>query len=85
MADVLEERDDLEPHRRRLWSLIRRTEHLDWLLLTYEANRRNNDEVQRLAARAVWSATAGRMCGRGICRLGAAWAGRIRCAIPLRP
>jgi protein gp37 len=37
MADVLEERGDLEPHRRRLWSLIRRTEHLDWLLLTKRA------------------------------------------------
>jgi protein gp37 len=37
MADVCEERDDLEPHRQRLWTLIRETPALDWLLLTKRA------------------------------------------------
>lgn len=34
MADVFEDRDDLLPHRERLWNLIRETPNLDWLLLT---------------------------------------------------
>lgn len=34
MADVFERRDDLVPHRLRLWHLIKRTPWLDWLLLT---------------------------------------------------
>lgn len=34
MADVLEDRKDLEPHRKRLWALIEATPHLRWLLLT---------------------------------------------------
>lgn len=34
MADVFELRDDLIPHRVRLWALIRETPNLDWLLLT---------------------------------------------------
>ena len=34
MADVFEDREDLAPHRRRLWNTIRRTPNLDWLLLT---------------------------------------------------
>jgi protein gp37 len=34
MGDILEERDDLKPHRERLWSLIAETPWLDWLLLT---------------------------------------------------
>lgn len=40
MADVFEKRlvvpdaYDIEPHRRRLWQLIRDTPHLTWLLLT---------------------------------------------------
>lgn len=34
MADVFEKREDLIPHRVRLWDLIRRTPWLDWLLLT---------------------------------------------------
>lgn len=34
MADVFEDRADLVPHRARLFDLIRRTPHLDWLLLT---------------------------------------------------
>lgn len=34
MADVFEDREDLVPHRVRLWMLIRDTPHLDWLLLS---------------------------------------------------
>lgn len=34
MADVFEDRQDLVVHRRRLWSLIKETPNLDWLLLT---------------------------------------------------
>jgi protein gp37 len=34
MADVFEDRDDLIPHRDRLWSLIKSCDALDWLLLT---------------------------------------------------
>jgi len=34
MADVFEDRRDLDPVRERLWALIERTEHLDWMLLT---------------------------------------------------
>lgn len=34
MADIMEDRTDLYPHRARLWELIHATPHLDWLLLT---------------------------------------------------
>ena len=34
MADVFEDRSDLDPWRQRLWSLIEATPALDWLLLT---------------------------------------------------
>lgn len=34
MADVFEDRDDLDAVRARLFGLIRETPHLDWLLLT---------------------------------------------------
>jgi len=34
MADVFEDREDLEMVRERLWSLIAETKNLDWLLLT---------------------------------------------------
>lgn len=34
MADVFEDRADLEEPRGRLWNLIQRTPNLDWLLLT---------------------------------------------------
>jgi protein gp37 len=34
MADVFEDRRDLDVHRQRLWKLIETTPHLDWLLLT---------------------------------------------------
>lgn len=34
MADVFEDRDELNPWRTRLWALIEATPNLDWLLLT---------------------------------------------------
>lgn len=34
MADVFDNADDLQPVREMLWELIRKTPHLDWLLLT---------------------------------------------------
>lgn len=34
MADVFEDRRDLDEHRERLWTLIEATSNLDWLLLT---------------------------------------------------
>lgn len=34
MADVLEDRRDLDPWRERLWALIEATPNLDWMLLT---------------------------------------------------
>jgi protein gp37 len=34
MADVFEDRRDLDPWRERLWRLIEKTPRLDWLLLT---------------------------------------------------
>lgn len=34
MADVFEDRRDLDEHRDRLWKLIDATQNLDWLLLT---------------------------------------------------
>jgi protein gp37 len=34
MADVFEDREDLDPSRQRLWALIEQTPNLDWLLLT---------------------------------------------------
>ena len=34
MADVFEDRDDLDPLRSRLWDIIDATPNLDWLLLT---------------------------------------------------
>lgn len=34
MADVMEDRRDLDPLRERLWKLIDRTPSLDWMLLT---------------------------------------------------
>ncbi len=34
MADVFEDRADLDPLRERLWDLIQKTPNLDWLLLT---------------------------------------------------
>lgn len=34
MADVFEDRAELDPHRDRLWNLIEATPNLDWLMLT---------------------------------------------------
>lgn len=34
MCDVLEDRGDLDEWRARLWDLVRKTEFLDWLILT---------------------------------------------------
>jgi protein gp37 len=39
MADVFEDRGDLDPHRERLWRLIEATPSLDWLLLTKRPDR----------------------------------------------
>jgi protein gp37 len=46
MADVFEERDELDPIRSRLWELIEATPNLDWLLLT--------KRPQAIASRAGW-------------------------------
>lgn len=60
MADVFEERDDLDPLRERLWALIAATPNLDWLLLT-----KRPEHVGRMVpwARAwphnVWLGTTG--------------------------
>lgn len=34
MADVFEDRRDLDAERKKLWALIEKTKYLDWLLLT---------------------------------------------------
>ncbi|MEW8685638.1 MAG: phage Gp37/Gp68 family protein [Candidatus Thiodiazotropha sp.] len=39
MADVFEARKDLNPWRKRLWSLIEETPNLDWLLLSKRPQR----------------------------------------------
>lgn len=39
LADVFEDRPDLEPHRFDLWRLIEETPGLDWLLLTKRPDR----------------------------------------------
>jgi len=41
MADVFEDRRDLDVHRERLWKLIAATPKLDWLLLTKRPQRVN--------------------------------------------
>lgn len=46
MADVFEDRDELDEHRARLWQLIEATPHLDWLLLT--------KRPQNVSSRAGW-------------------------------
>lgn len=48
MSDVFENRRDLEASRERLWGLIEKTPHLDWLLLT-----KRIEHVKNLAP---WSA-----------------------------
>ena len=49
MADVFEDRRDLDAQRERLWTLIRETPHLDWLLLT-----KRPENMVRLAPWEVW-------------------------------
>lgn len=44
MADVFEDREELIPHRKRLFELIEETPNLDWLLLT-----KRPQNVERLA------------------------------------
>jgi len=39
MADVFEDRNDLDPWRLRLWELVKQTPWLDWLLLTKRPQR----------------------------------------------
>jgi protein gp37 len=39
MADVFEERDDLDPWRERLFDLIEKTPNLNWMLLTKRENQ----------------------------------------------
>ncbi|HKR88737.1 MAG TPA: phage Gp37/Gp68 family protein [Phenylobacterium sp.] len=39
MADVFEDRSDLDPARAKLWKLIEQTPSLDWLLLTKRPDR----------------------------------------------
>jgi protein gp37 len=54
MADVFEDRRDLDPWRARLWTLIEQTPHLDWQLLT-----KRPENILRLASRTwVWGSTA---------------------------
>lgn len=48
MADVFEDRTELDTHRARLWELIEATPQLDWLLLT--------KRPQNVAQRAGWGA-----------------------------
>ncbi|HYB41552.1 MAG TPA: DUF5131 family protein [Candidatus Methylomirabilis sp.] len=58
MCDVLEERDELEPHRQGLWRLIRDTPRLDWLLLTKRPqNYRRMVPPDILALPNVWPGT----------------------------
>jgi protein gp37 len=54
MADVFENRDDLLPHRARLWVLIASTPHLDWLILTKRPQ--NVEAMARAAASHNWDA-----------------------------
>lgn len=48
LADVFEDRPELEPWRKELFSLIYRTPHLDWLLLT-----KRPENVKRLSGKCV--------------------------------
>lgn len=53
MADVFEDRADLDPLRERLWSLIAATPYLDWLLLT-----KRPDVMARWAETHPWPVNA---------------------------
>lgn len=60
MADVFEDRRDLDPYRERLWSLIGATIDLDWLLLT-----KRPENILRLIP-ATWSRKAPRNVWYGV-------------------
>jgi protein gp37 len=55
MADVLEDRADLDPWRAKLWRVIEATPHLDWLLLTKRPERFSI--VPSEIMRRVWAGT----------------------------
>lgn len=57
MADVFEDRTDLDPLRERLWALIDATPHLDWLLLT-----KRPDVMARWAEAHPWPGNAWAGC-----------------------
>jgi protein gp37 len=57
MADVFEDRADLDPLRERLWALIAATPHLDWLLLT-----KRPDVMARWAMAHPWPVNAWAGC-----------------------
>ncbi len=60
MADVFEDRRDLDAPRERLWDLIERTPALTWLVLTKRANLMTKLAPSRWAAswpRNVWAMT----------------------------
>lgn len=57
MADVFEDRADLDPLRERLWALIAATPHLDWLLLT-----KRPDVMARWAETHPWPVNAWAGC-----------------------
>ena len=57
MADVFEDRADLDPLRERLWVLIAATPHLDWLLLT-----KRPDVMARWAKSHPWPVNAWAGC-----------------------
>jgi protein gp37 len=58
MADVFEPRKELDPWRDKLWDLIERTPHLDWLLLTKRPGQLKRVYPWAMAARDnVWLGT----------------------------
>src|SRR5205823_14941384 len=59
MADVFEERDDLDPLRDRLWDIVRQTPGLDWQLLTKRPDAMRRKLPEDVAALAnVWLGTS---------------------------
>lgn len=59
LSDVFEARDDLDPHRARLWELIEATPRLDWLLLT----KRPEEIMRRIPERWRQKLPANIWCG----------------------
>jgi len=62
MADVFEDRRDLDEHRARLWKLIALTPHLDWMLLTKRPEcmtRLTPEEWREGWPVNVWAGTSG--------------------------